>query len=424
MFINGSSKSGPRELVRRMLDRLAEATADPPGVTRAAYGPGEDAAHAIARAEAAALGAEITTDAAGNLFMTLPGADRCRRMLLTGSHLDSVPHGGNFDGSAGVVAGLAAMAALRGSRTVPPQDLTVVAFRAEEAAWFPLSYPGSLAALGQLDPMALGARRSDTGRSLSEHMRESGFDPNAVRQGASWLRPERLAAFVEIHIEQGPVLIGRDIPLGLVTVINGGFRHIAAKAIGEWAHSGATPFGWRRDAAMGVADLMLQMENWWARQEHAGNLLTITFGCISTDPALHGGSRIAGSVVFSIDVRAGTSALLDAAGRELATTAARITAARGVSIDLGSRFDWSAETCDPALLDRLERLAGTLGVPTLRMPSGAGHDAAAIAAAGIPTAMVFVRNANGSHNPHEAMAAGDLDEAVRLLTALACVCLS
>src|SRR6478735_1150217 len=136
MAINGGSKSGPRELVRRMLDTLAEATADPPGVTRAAYGPGEDAAHAIARAEAAALGAEITTDAAGNLFMTLPGVDRRRRMLLTGSHLDSVPHGGNFDGAAGVVAGLVAVAALQRSGIALGHPLTVMGIRAEESIWF------------------------------------------------------------------------------------------------------------------------------------------------------------------------------------------------------------------------------------------------------------------------------------------------
>jgi N-carbamoyl-L-amino-acid hydrolase len=408
-----------RTLARRMLAELAAATADPPGVTRAAYGAGEDKAHALARAAALELGAEIVTDPGGNLFITLPGADRGRPGLLTGSHLDSVPHGGNFDGAAGVVAGLAAMAALRELGVIPPQDLTVVAFRAEEAAWFPLSYPGSFAALGRFDPSLLDTPRSDTGRSLAAHMRDAGFDPEWVRRGEKSLRPDRVAAFVEVHIEQGPVLLGRGMPLGLVTAINGGFRHMEAKAVGEWAHSGATPFGWRRDAVAAVADLIVQLENWWARSEAVGEPLTITFGCIASDPAMHGGSRVAGSVTFSVDVRAGSSALLKRAADELKAAAARITAARRVSFDFGPRFDWSAAATDSALLERLERVAARLELSLLRMPSGAGHDSAALAEAGIPTVMIFVRNANGSHNPDEAMDVADLDAAVDLLTALA-----
>ena len=219
-------------LVRRMLGALRAASQDAPGVTRTAYDAGEDAAHAIAAAEARALDARIARDAAGNLYMTLPGADRGRAALLTGSHLDSVPHGGNFDGAAGVVAGLAAMADLCERGVTPPQDFTVVAFRAEEAASFPLSYPGSLAALGRLPPEALEARRSDTGRTLSDHMAAAGFDPGAVARGVAHLVPDDIAAFVEVHIEQGPVLVGRGVPLGLVTAINGGFRYSAARVTG------------------------------------------------------------------------------------------------------------------------------------------------------------------------------------------------
>jgi len=406
-------------LVRRMLAALLQASADAPGVTRDAYGAGEAAAHAIAAAEARAMGAEVATDAAGNLYMTLAGADRTRPAFLTGSHLDSVPHGGNFDGAAGVVAGLAAMADLRARGVTPPQDLTVVAFRAEEAAWFPLSYPGSLAALGDLPPAALDARRADTGRTLADHMAAAGFDPDAVRRGAAHLVPKRVAAFVEVHIEQGPVLIGRGVPLGIVTAINGGFRHIAARVRGEWAHSGATPFGFRHDAALGVADLMLRLQGWWAEREAAGEALTVTFGCLATDPALHGGSRVAGDVTFALDIRAGTQGTLSRAAQALAALAAEVAAAQGVSIDLGPRFDWDAVVCDPALVRRIAGAATALHLPHISLPSGAGHDAAALAAAGIPSAMIFVRNANGSHNPDEAMDAADLDLAVRLLARLA-----
>ena len=406
-------------LVRRMLADLARATADAPGVTRDAYGAGEAAAHAIAAAEARALGAEVAADAAGNLYMTLPGADRGLRAFLTGSHLDSVPHGGNFDGAAGVVAGLAAMADLRARGVVPPQDMVVVAFRAEEAAWFPLSYPGSLAALGRLPESALQVVRSDTGRTLADHMGTAGFDPGAVRAGVAHLVPARIAAFVEVHIEQGPVLVGRGIALGLVTAVNGGFRHTDVRVRGEWAHSGATPHGWRRDAAVAAADLILRMQGWWNAREAAGEALTVTFGCVATDPALHGGSRVAGEVRLSVDIRAGSQAMLDRAAGVLAEVAAEVAAARGVAVDLGPRFDWDAVTCDVALVDRIAGVAAALGEPALRMPSGAGHDTAALAAAGIPSAMIFVRNANGSHNPDEAMEADDLDAAVRVLARLA-----
>lgn len=408
-----------RALVRRMLGRLAEATADPPGVTRDAYGAGEAAAQAIATREARDLGAEVETDAAGNLYMTLPGADRGRPVLLTGSHLDSVPHGGNFDGAAGVVAGLAAMAALREAGKVPPQDLTVVAFRAEEAAWFPLSYPGSLAALGRLPAAALQAKRADTGRTLAEHMAAAGFDPGAVAAGRAHLHPGRVAAFVEVHIEQGPVLIGRGVPLGVVTAINGGFRHPQGQVRGAWAHSGATPFGWRRDAGLALADLVMRMQGWWAAREAAAEPLTLTFGVLATDPALHGGSRVAGEAAFAVDIRAGDAATLVRAAGALEATCAAVAAAQGVEIELGPRFDWPVAACDAGLVARLWAEAAALGLPALQMPSGAGHDAAEIAAAGIPTAMLFVRNAGGSHTPEETMEAEDLDAAVRVLARLA-----
>jgi beta-ureidopropionase / N-carbamoyl-L-amino-acid hydrolase len=418
-LIGGAGMTQAERLVQRMLAALFQASADPPGVTRDAYGAGEAAAHAIAAAEARGLGAEVVTDAAGNLYMTLPGADRAAPAVLTGSHLDSVPHGGNFDGAAGVVAGLAAMADLRARGVTPPQDFTVVAFRAEEAAWFPLSYPGSLAALGRLPPDALQARRSDTGRTLADHMAAAGFDPGAVARGAAHLHPARVAAFVEVHIEQGPVLIGRGVPIGVVTAINGGFRHMTLRITGDWAHSGATPFGFRRDAAMAAADLMLRMQGWWADRQAAGEALTVTFGCMATDPALHGGSRVAGEVTLALDIRAGSQAVLDRAAQALSRIMADVAQAQGVTIDPGPRFDWDAAECDAGLVDRMARAALALDIPCLRMPSGAGHDTAALAAAGIPSAMIFVRNANGSHNPHEAMDEGDLNLAVRLIARLA-----
>lgn len=318
-----------------------------------------------------------------------------------------------------MVAGLAAIAALREAGTVPPQDLTVVAFRAEEAAWFPLSYPGSAAALGRLPAAALAARRTDTGRTLADHIAAAGFDPAAVAAGRAHLAPARIGAFVEVHVQQGPVLIGSGLPLGIVSAINGVFRHMDVAVRGAWAHSGATPYGWRKDAALGAADLILRMQAWWAAQEAAGTALTVTIGILATDPALHGGSRVAGAVRLAVDVRAGSDAVLAMAAAALDAAAAGAAAAHGVAIHLRPRFDWAPAACDPALVAHLAATTAALGLAHRVMPSGAGHDAAELAAAGVPVAIIFVRDADGSHNPDEATDFADLDAAVRLLSAVA-----
>lgn len=408
-----------RALAARMFAALAAGTADPPGVTRASYGAGEQFAHDLARAEAAALGCEVATDAAGNLFLTLPGADRARPCLMLGSHLDSVPHGGNFDGAAGVIAGLALVAGLvaRGER--PARDITVAAFRAEEAAWFALSYPGSLAAIGRLDPALLQVRRSDTGRTLAEHMAEAGFDPQAVAKGSALFPADRIGTYIEVHIEQGPVLIGQGPAVALVTAINGGFRHMEARARGAWAHSGAWPRAHRRDAVLALADLARMLEGTWDRIEAGGQAATITVGKVATDPNMHGGSRVAGEVAFALDVRSEWDSVLDGLRADLVRFCAEIRARRGVTIELGPEMTWPVAAMSDAVLDRLEAAAGRAGVPVIRMPSGAGHDAAVLAEAGVPSAMVFVRNAHGSHNPDEAMELDDLAQAVAMLEAFA-----
>ena len=170
-----------RDLAPRLFAALHAMSFDGVGITREAYGPKETAAHGLVRREAEALGLTINTDHAGNLYMTLKGADPDLPRLVIGSHLDSVRSGGNYDGAAGVLAGLAVVAGLVRAGFRPARDITVMAIRSEEAgSWFPVSYVGSRAALGRLPPEALDVPRMDDGRSLAEHMREEGFDPAAV----------------------------------------------------------------------------------------------------------------------------------------------------------------------------------------------------------------------------------------------------
>ena len=405
-------------LAREMLSTLAEETATFPGVTRIAYGQGEQLAHDLVRSLATGIGADIDAqvDAAGNLILTLAGLDRSLPAIVIGSHLDSVPHGGNFDGAAGVAAGLAVLADLVSFGFQAKRDIAVLAIRAEEAAWFPLSYPGSRAALGRLAPEELQARRRDSGLTLFEHMRLAGFDPVDVERGTPQIAGDRIAAFLEVHIEQGPRLVAAEAPIALVTGIAGGRRYVAARCLGEYAHSGAEPRRSRRDSVLGVADLIQALEEEWDAIERDGFEATITFGRIESDPAQHGGSRVLGEVGFTLDLRSENLSVLDRLQRRVAEITAEIEARRSVRFELGPLSAWEPATMSAPLLDALDHAGRGLSMDLPRMPSGAGHDAAAFAAEGIPTAMIFVRNRNGSHNPHEHMDINDLDVAIDLLT--------
>jgi N-carbamoyl-L-amino-acid hydrolase len=413
----GKMSETVRHLAQRIFDRLAEQSADPPGVTRAAYAENEQQAHDLLRKEAEALGCRTGVDAAGNLIMRLPGRDPDLPCLMLGSHLDSVPHGGNYDGAAGVVAGLALIAELGETKFESTRDIVVVAFRGEEAAWFPVSYLGSHALLGRLDPASLALTRSDSGDSLEAHMRAAGFRPDAVRAGEAAFSTQEIEAFVEVHIEQGPVLAEDGEATGLVTAINGGFRYTDGRVHGRWDHSGATPREYRCDAVLGFAQFTRELDRLWEEIEASGNSATITFGMAATDPGLHGGSRVAGELAFCLDVRSQYEDVLARVRQELPSICETVTRRHGVRIDLGKSFEWPIEVMSDGLLSRLERAASDAGYTPRRMPSGAGHDAAVFAGAGIPTAMIFVRNENGSHNPAEAMDIDDFMQAVEILQA-------
>lgn len=401
-------------LARRLFDRLAADTADPPGVTRDTYGAGENAAHDIVRAEAEAMGLDVRVDAVGNLYATLAGTDRTAPATLIGSHLDSVPHGGNFDGAAGVVAGLMLCADLQAEGSPPPADVTVCAFRGEES-WFATSYIGSNAALGTLPAEELAVPRDDTGLTLEQHMIDSGFDPGAIRRGEPQLDRKHIARYLEVHIEQGPALIGDGLPVGVVTAINGGVRFNQAAAHGAWDHSGATPRRFRKDAALAVADLARALETYWDILDTQGKQATITFTNIQTDPTLMGTSKVSGRVDFALDVRSAHADVITGVPTVIAAACDAIKQDRGVTIDLGPAHTWPIAALDPAIIGSLKAAADAAGVPVLVMPSGAGHDAAAFANAGIPSGMLFVRNAHGSHNADEAMDIDDLAQAVLVL---------
>jgi beta-ureidopropionase / N-carbamoyl-L-amino-acid hydrolase len=404
------------DLAARLFHALRDTSFDGVGVTRDAYGPGEQRAHDLVRPEAAALGLEITVDPAGNMLMTLPGTDRTAKRIVLGSHLDSVPQGGNYDGAAGVLAGLATVAGMRRAGFVPGRDITVLAIRAEEAgAWFPTSYPGSHAALGRLPPSVLEVKRNDTGRTLGQHMREMGFDPDAVAGGKCLLPPASIAAYLELHIEQGPVLDTEKIPVAIVSGIPGSRRLRAARVVGEYNHSGATPRRYRADAAIALAELAHRLDEYWGALEAQGHQLVCTF-CVLATTAEAGFTKIPGEAQFQLDVRSVQPASVDAMFSELQRLIVAIEARRRVRFELGVETGSLPSPMDASVQDALARAAQAGGVTCSKMASGGGHDAAAFAQAGVPAAMLFVRNQHGSHNPHEAMRMEDFAAGCAVMT--------
>ena len=391
------------DLAAGLFEALSQKTRRGRGIVRDSYGDGEQAAHDLIRETAGDLGLELSVDAIGNMTMTLPGRDRRAPRILMGSHLDSVPQGGNYDGAAGVVAGLCVLAALRRRGVVPDCDVAVMAIRAEESAWFDVPYLGSAGAFGLLDPECLSVRRSDNGVTLEATLLERGFDPEAIRRQQRQIDPAGIRAFLELHIEQGPTLISRGLPAAVVTGIRGCRRFRNARCVGEYAHSGAVDRRYRRDAVAATVAFLHHMEEVWLQQEAAGADLVLTAGELYTDSRFHGPSKIAGETRFVLDLRSASDATMAAVAAEARRAAARIGAAYRVDIELGETSDSPPADMDAGMRARLLSL---LEIP-FEIASGAGHDAVVFAKMGIPAAMVFVRNAHGSHNPDEAMALED-----------------
>lgn len=363
------------------------------------------------RCAAEKIGLDVSIDAIGNLMMTLRGRDGRAPQIIIGSHLDSVPQGGNYDGAAGVVAGLSAVSALRQARIDPAFDITVMGIRAEESAWFDIAYLGSAGAFGLLDPACLAIPRSDNGLTLEATLIDRGFDPQAIRERRRLLDPSRIRAYLELHIEQGPTLVARQLPAAVVTGIRGCKRFRNARCLGEYGHSGAVNRAHRRDAVAATVALLHHLESIWLQQEQAGADLVITSGEFYTDPGMHGPSKIAGETHFVIDLRSVSDATMSAVAAEAHAAATRIGQAYRVTFELGATSDSPPAVMDPRLR---ACLCSQLDHP-FEMPSGAGHDAAIFAKMGVPTGMIFVRNEHGSHNPDEAMTLDDFGIATRAL---------
>ena len=347
---------------------------------------------------------EVSIDAVGNVVGIYHGSLPHSRRLLTGSHYDTVRNGGKYDGRLGILVPMACVRALHHQGRRPLFGIEVVAFAEEEGQRYKATFLGSGALIGGFDDAWL-AQKDANGITMLDAMTHAGL---CVGDIASLERdPGRYLGFVEVHIEQGPVLNEADLPLGIVTSINGSVRYLG-EIKGTASHAGTTPMNRRRDAATAAAELVLYTEKRGASEENlvaTVGMLEVPNGSINVVP---------GRVLFSLDVRATTDTVRDDCAADICRELDRICDRRGLQYTLEESLRVPAAPSAADWQHRWERAVQGLGLPVHRMPSGAGHDAMKLHEI-MPQAMLFMRglNAGISHNPLESITNDDTELCVR-----------
>lgn len=391
------------------LDALRAHGAQPGGgVTRYAYSPAEQAATAAVAGWMREAGLEVRHDAVGNLFGRLPGR-RPGPAVLTGSHLDSVPNGGHFDGPAGVLAALEAVQALREAGLEPELPVEVVSFIGEEGSRFPWGLLGSSFVAGTFPMERFDAMVDRDGVPLRQAMAAYGADPGAAAAGAAAAAPGAYAAYLELHIEQAGALEAAGLPAGIVTGI-AGMRQLRGRIVGRAEHAGACPMHLRRDALVAAAHLVGFAERVALESDPATRA---TVGMIAARPGAV--NVIPGEAELSFDVRDLDAGRRDAAVARIRAEFEGICAARGLRGELVEEHVSPPVPCAPELIQILSEAAAAGGVPVMTLPSGAVHDGANMARL-CPVAMIFVRSRDGiSHSPAEFSTLEDIAAATRIL---------
>jgi len=360
------------------------------GVNRPTFGDAHLAARAWFLERAAAAGLEAHVDAAGNHSAVLPAAAAGAPTLLLGSHLDSVLDGGRFDGGLGVVAALEALRTVQDARLELPVALEAIDFTDEEGTLVGLL--GSWAVTGALSPEVLRAPRGGRDALLAGLARVGLAEE---RLADARREPGSLAGYLELHIEQGPVLERKGVEIGIVTGIVGS-RSFRIRFAGAAAHAGTTPMDVRRDAGLGAAAFVVGVRELVVRA-YPGAVATV--GNIRLEPG--GFNVVPGLAHLALEFRSPDAAQLDALEAALVALAHGLADAHGLEVEIEPVGRWEPTSLDPAVRAAIERAAGALGLSTLELPSGAGHDAQALAAV-TPSGMIFVPSRGGvSHRPDE-----------------------
>ena len=400
----GSLRFG-HELMRQA-DALAQFTEDSPRLTRRYLTPEHRAAgdYLIERMRDAGMTAHF--DALGNVVGRYEAADRNAPAVMTGSHLDSVRNAGKYDGLFGIITAIACVKDLHARGKRLPYALEVVGFGDEEGLRFGMTLIGSNAMAGAFEAAWLD-KTDDAGVTMRAALSEFGGDPSGWRDLDR--RGKNVVAYVESHIEQGPVLLNEGLPVGVVTAIAGVSR-LRVNVIGLAGHAGTVPMGARRDALAAASEIVLEVERYCSK--HPG--LVGTVGKLAVLPGAI--NVIPQNVELTVDVRSGDNALRRSANAALRSSFNDIARRRNVEVETTSFFEADAAPCDAALQSSLADAIRAHGVLLRALPSGAGHDAMVFPPV-CPMAMLFVRCGNNgiSHHPDETMTAEDAEIATSVL---------
>ncbi len=352
-------------------------------------------------------GMQVRRDAAGNVIGRYEGAEPDAPALLTGSHFDTVRDAGKYDGNLGILLPIACIGEWHRQGRRFPFAIEVIGFAEEEGVRFKATLLGSRAIAGTFDMTVLD-KRDDRGQTMREVMTAAGFDPDTL--GGAAHKPSDVLAFVEVHIEQGPLLLDENLPVGVVTAISGASRFLVT-ATGLAGHAGTVPMHLRRDAAMTAAEIGLYIEK---RCSGIPGLV----GTVGQLDVPNGAANVVpGKAVFTIDIRAESDEVRIAAVNDVLDAMKAIAARRKVTLDINPTHEAKSVPCAGWLQSQLQDAIASFGLPVRHLPSGAGHDAMAIAAL-TDVAMLFVRCGNGgiSHHPDETMTAEDAEIAANVFS--------
>jgi len=393
------------ENVMRRLDQLAEFTDVPGELTRLYLSTAHKAAALQVQAWMGEAGMLAAIDAVGNVVGRYEGERPGLPALLLGSHIDTVRNAGKYDGNLGVIAAIEAVAELHRQQRRLPFAIEVLGFGDEEGVRFPVTLTGSRTIAGTLDAAALDAEDADR-ISIREALQQFGCNPFQIPDIPR--RREDVLGYVEVHIEQGPVLEAEDLPVGIVTAIAGASR-FTVDVTGVAGHAGTVPMRLRQDAGAAAAEMILAVER--TAIETAD--LVATVGRVEVMPGAV--NVIPSAARFTIDIRSPSDQVRSDAITRLRHEMEAVAARRSVELSMIRSYDAAAATCARSVMEQLEAAVSRAGIRPLRLPSGAGHDGLAMISL-CPIGMLFVRCKGGiSHNPAESSTVEDVDAAVSVL---------
>lgn len=392
--------------IQQQLDTLATITAGDVGITRLAFSDEDMAAHEYVQFLMKGLGMTVRFDAFGNMIGHMEGSDTTLAPIMIGSHLDSVPQGGNFDGVVGVLVGLETVYRVWNEKQ-PQRSVEVIVFRSEESSRFGTGTLGSQAYIGKLDPARLEILCDANGHSLREVLQSRGGVPDTIGTPLYSVPPQ---AFLEVHIEQGKVLEQAQLPIGIVTGIAAPTRYrVVLKGMAD--HSGATPMELRHDALCGAAEIILAVEKY-----ASGETEPPAVGTVGVIEAMPGAMNvIPGEVRLGIDLRSGHEAVKKRLSQAVVKAIEEICTYRNLTYTITTLTDETPVTLNADIIEALSEASQELHIPYKKMPSGAGHDAMFMAEIA-PTGMLFIPCRDGvSHNAAEFAKTEDIVTAANVL---------